>query len=180
MTFDITELHETQQQLERMARVDVLTGLPNRRQFDERIEEAMQRSRRAKQAMAAMFLDIDHFKSINDSLGHASGDAVLCEFARRLRACVRATDTVARLAGDEFVVLLENVDGAPELTRLCEKVVNCIRLPFRLDQAVVQVTTSAGVAVYEGAGQTAAAVLALADGALYQAKKQGRDRFVIA
>ena len=179
MTFDITELHETQQQLERLARVDVLTGLPNRRQFDERIEEAMQRSRRAKQAMAAMYLDIDHFKSINDSLGHASGDAVLCEFARRLRACVRATDTVARLGGDEFVVLLENVDGAPELARLCEKLVNCIRLPFRLDQAVVQVTTSAGVAVYEGAGQTAAAVLALADGALYQAKKQGRDRFVI-
>ena len=180
MTFDITELHETQQQLERLARVDMLTGLPNRRQFDERIEEAMQRSRRAKQAMAVMFLDIDHFKSINDSLGHAGGDSVLCEFARRLRACVRATDTVARLAGDEFVVLLENVDGAVELTRLCDKVVGCIRPPFQVGGEALRVTTSAGVAVYGGVGQTAAAVLALADAALYQAKKQGRDLFVIA
>ncbi len=180
MTFDITELHETQRQLEQLARVDVLTGLPNRRQFDERIEEAMHRSRRAKQTMAAMFLDIDHFKSINDSLGHAGGDSVLCEFARRLRACVRATDIVARLGGDEFVVLLENVDGAPELARLCEKVVDCIRPPFRLGKEALQVTTSAGVAVYAGTVQSAAAVLALADGALYRAKKQGRDRYVIA
>ena len=180
MTFDITELHETQQQLERLARVDVLTGLPNRRQFDERIEEAMQRSRRSKQALAVMFLDIDHFKPINDSLGHAGGDAVLCEFARRLRACVRATDTVARLGGDEFVALLENVDGAVELARLCEKVVGCIRPPFQVGGEALRVTTSAGVAVYGGAGQAAAAVLALADAALYQAKKQGRDRFVIA
>jgi diguanylate cyclase (GGDEF)-like protein/PAS domain S-box-containing protein len=180
MTFDITELQNTQAQLELLARVDVLTGLPNRRQFDERIAEAMTRSRRTKQAMAVVFLDIDHFKSINDSIGHAGGDAVLCEFARRLRACVRSTDTVARLAGDEFVVLLDSIDGGSEFGRLAEKIVACIRPPFHVaDQALV-VTTSAGVAVFEGGRQDAAEVLSLADGALYNAKKQGRDRFVLA
>ena len=180
MTFDITELHNTQQQLEQLARVDALTGLPNRRQFDERIEESMTRSRRTKRPMAVLFLDIDHFKSINDSLGHAGGDVVLCEFARRLRAGVRVTDTVARLAGDEFVVVLEGVDLAAELGRLAEKVVACIRPPFEVAGRALQVTTSAGVAVYDGAGHNAAELLSLADGALYAAKKQGRDRFVLA
>ena len=180
MTFDITELHNTQQQLERLARVDALTGLPNRRQFDERIEESMSRSRRTKRPMAVLFLDIDHFKSINDSLGHAGGDVVLCEFARRLRACVRLTDTVARLAGDEFVVVLEGVDVVSELGRLAQKVVACIRPPFEVAGSALHVTTSAGVSVYDGVGYNAAELLSLADGALYAAKKQGRDRFVLA
>ena len=180
MTFDITELQNTQEQLELLARVDVLTGLPNRRQFDERIAEAMTRSRRTKQAMAVVFLDIDHFKSINDSIGHAGGDAVLCEFGRRLRACVRATDTVARLAGDEFVVLLDGIDGGSAFDRLAEKIVACIHPPFQVAGQALAVTTSAGMAVYEGGRQDAAEVLSLADAALYQAKKQGRDRFVLA
>ena len=180
MTFDITELQNTQAQLELLARVDGLTGLPNRRQFDERIAEAMTRSRRTKQAMAVVFLDIDHFKSINDSIGHAGGDAVLREFARRLRACVRATDTVARLAGDEFVVLLDGIDGGSAFGRLAEKIVACIHPPFQVEGKALTVTTSAGMAVYEGGSQDAAEVLSLADAALYKAKKQGRDRFVLA
>jgi diguanylate cyclase (GGDEF)-like protein/PAS domain S-box-containing protein len=180
MTFDITELHETQRQLELLARVDVLTGLPNRRQFDERIDEAMRRARRSQRALAVMYLDIDHFKSINDTLGHAGGDAVLCEFARRLRVCVRATDFVARLAGDEFVVVLEGVEGPPELSRLADKVVACVRPQFRIDAAAFNVTASVGVALYEGDAKTAADMLALADGALYQAKRQGRDRYAVA
>ncbi|MEQ1685846.1 MAG: diguanylate cyclase [Burkholderiaceae bacterium] len=180
MTFDITELQNTQAQLELLARVDPLTGLPNRRQFDERIADAMTRSRRTKQAMAVVFLDIDHFKSINDSIGHAGGDAVLCEFARRLRACVRSTDTVARLAGDEFVVLLDSIDGGSEFGRLAEKIVACIHAPFEVAGQALVVTTSAGVAVYEGGRQDAAEVLSRADTALYSAKKQGRNRFVLA
>jgi len=180
MTFDITELQNTQAKLELLARVDALTGLPNRRQFDERIADAMARSRRTKQAMAVLFLDIDHFKSINDSIGHAGGDAVLCEFACRLRACVRSTDTVARLAGDEFVILLDGIDGGSEFGPLAEKIVACIRPPFQVAGTALVVTTSVGVAVYEGGRQDAAEVLSLADGALYKAKKQGRDRFVLA
>lgn len=180
MTFDITELQNTQAQLELLARIDTLTGLPNRRQFDERMVDAMARSRRTRQAMAVVFLDIDHFKSINDSLGHAGGDAVLCEFARRLRACVRATDTVARLAGDEFVVLLDSIEGGSAFERLAEKIVACIRPPFQVADQSLSVTTSAGVAIYAGGGQDAPEVLSLADAALYNAKKQGRDRFVLA
>ena len=180
MTFDITELHVTQRQLELLARVDPLTGLPNRRQFDERMAEALLRAQRLNQGVAVMFLDIDHFKRINDSLGHAGGDAVLCEFARRLKACMRATDTVARLAGDEFVVLLEGLDGAAELGRLADKVVDCIRPPFRAAGATLAVTTSVGVASCGPGERSAADVLARADRALYQAKQQGRDRFAIA
>ncbi len=184
MTFDITELHETQAQLERLARVDTLTGLPNRRQFDERIAESLKRSKRLKQTMAVMFLDIDRFKRVNDTHGHAAGDAVLCEFSRRLKACVRATDSVARLAGDEFVVLLEGLAegeaGARELNALAAKVVGCIRPPFVIDGVALTVTTSVGVAACTAGVDSAAQVLARADGALYQAKSQGRDRYAIA
>ena len=179
MTFDVTELHETQQQLELLARVDTLTGLPNRRQFDERIDAALQRMRRLQQPMAVMFLDIDHFKGVNDTLGHAGGDAVLCEVGRRLSACVRATDLVARLAGDEFVVLLEGVASDAELDRLADKVVGSIRPSFSVGETVMQVTTSVGVSACTAADTTSAEVIARADKALYRAKKQGRNRHVI-
>lgn len=179
MTFDITEHWEAQRELAQLARIDTLTGLPNRRQFDERLVEAMARARRSRRPMAVMFLDVDHFKSINDTIGHAGGDAVLCEFARRLRSAVRATDTVARLAGDEFVLLLEGVDSAADLDQLARKVVACIRPPFALATGARSVTTSAGVAVYDGAAQDAAELLAQADEALYAAKRQGRDRHVV-
>jgi diguanylate cyclase len=178
-TFDITDLKETQQKLESLALIDSLTGLPNRRQFEQRIAEAMARTRRNGQSMAVMFLDIDHFKTINDTLGHAAGDAVLVEFGRRLRACVRVTDTVARLAGDEFVLLLENVGDSTALRRLADKVVACIRPRFLLDEMSLRVTTSVGVARFEGTEQSAFDVLSLADDALYAAKHQGRDRYSI-
>jgi diguanylate cyclase (GGDEF)-like protein/PAS domain S-box-containing protein len=180
MTFDITEMQDTQHRLELLARVDALTGLPNRRQLDERIADAMSRKRRTTQSLAVVFLDIDHFKSINDSLGHASGDLVLCEFAKRLRGCVRTTDTVARLAGDEFVLLLESIDSDLDVISLANKIVACIRPPFQVAGKALAVTTSAGVAIYQGGAQTAAELLARADGALYQAKKLGRDRFALA
>ena len=180
MVFDVTELHQTQRQLERLARVDTLTGLPNRRQFDEGIDAALRRSRRLRQPVAIMFLDIDHFKTINDTHGHAGGDAVLCEFGRRLVACVRNTDMVARLAGDEFVVLLENLADASELERLAAKVVACIRPPFHIDSVELAVTTSIGVAITTDAATSASSLLVRADEALYRAKKQGRDGFAIA
>ena len=127
-----------------------------------------------------MFLDIDHFKTINDTHGHAGGDAVLCEFGRRLVACVRNTDLVARLAGDEFVVLLENLADASELERLAAKVVACIRPPFHIDSVELAVTTSIGVAITTDAATSASSLLVRADEALYRAKKQGRDCFAIA
>lgn len=180
MTFDVSELHRTQLQLERLARVDTLTGLPNRRQFDEGIDAALRRARRLGQPLAMMFIDIDHFKAINDTRGHAGGDAVLCEFGRRLKACVRTTDMVARLGGDEFVVLLENLAGAGELERLAGKVVASIHPPFRIESVELAVTTSIGVAITTDAATSASTLLLRADEALYRAKKQGRNCFVIA
>ena len=180
MTFDVTELRETQDRLEQLARIDSLTGLPNRRQFDERIAEGMARARRLGRSMAVMFLDIDHFKTINDSLGHAGGDAVLREFARRLLDSVRITDTVARLAGDEFVLLLEGVTNLADLDTLADKVVASIRPAFDVAGMPKAITTSAGIAVYDGSGIDAPSLLAQADRALYRAKQLGRDRYVIA
>ena len=180
MTFDISELRETQRQLELLARVDTLTGLANRLRFNERIKEALQRARRLERAVAVMFLDIDHFKRINDSLGHAGGDAVLCEFARRLQRCVRATDTVARLAGDEFVVLLEGLHDTDELGALAQKVVASVRPPFEFNGEFIEITTSVGVATCVDARSTPDELLARADAALYRAKSEGRDRYAIA
>ncbi len=179
MTIDITALHETQAQLEALARVDTLTSLPNRRQFDERIVEALARARRSKQTIALMFLDVDHFKRINDTHGHAVGDAVLREFARRLKANVRVTDTVARLGGDEFVVLLENVGGASDFGALAAKVVSGIRPRFELGEIRLAVTTSVGIASCTGGELSPAELLASADAALYRAKSLGRDRFEV-
>lgn len=171
---------DSRRQIELLVRADTLTGLPNRRQVDESLRGAMLRTRRTMRPMAVMFLDIDHFKAINDSLGHAGGDAVLREVARRLGASVRATDLVGRLAGDEFVLVLEGIDGVLELGRLADKIVACVRPRIEVEGAALAVTVSLGVAIYRGAEQSAADVLALADAALQQAKQQGRNRFSLA
>ncbi len=176
----LLERRATQGKLELLARVDALTGLPNRRQFDERIRDAMLRSRRTMRPVAVMLLDIDHFKAVNAAHGQGAGDTVLREFARRLEASVRATDMVARLAGDEFAIVLEGVDGVLELGRLAEKIVAGIRPRFEITDALLTVTASAGLAIYRGTEQSVADVLSLADVALKRAKQQGRDRFSLA
>ena len=180
MTFDISTLKETQHRLDMLARVDTLTGLPNRRQFDERLRDAMARTRRSESAMAVMFVDIDHFKSINDTLGHGAGDQVLKEFGARLQHHVRSTDIVARLAGDEFVVLAEGIRDTQELKALASKIVGSVRPPLTLESRPVSITTSLGIATYDGGSQTPADLLAAADRALYAAKRQGRDCFSLA
>ena len=180
MTFDISTLKETQRKLDLLARVDTLTGLPNRRHFEERLREAMGRSGQSETTMALMFLDIDHFKQINDSLGHAVGDLVLKEFGARLLSEMRSTDIVARLAGDEFVVVAEGLRDTQELKLLAGKIVSAVRKALFIDGRTLSITTSAGVATYIGGEQSAAELLAAADRALYAAKRQGRDRFVLA
>ena len=180
MTFDISALKETQHRLDMLARVDPLTGLPNRRQFDERLHDAMARTRRSDIPLALMFLDVDHFKAINDTLGHAAGDLVLKEFAARLKADVRSIDVVARLAGDEFVILLEGIHEIEELKSLAGKIVRAARAPLVIEGRVISVTTSVGVATYEGTEVSPTELLAAADKALYISKRQGRDRFTLA
>ena len=179
LSTDVTALKLIERQLSQLARVDTLTGLPNRRQFDEKLIEGLARSTRNRCPIAVMFLDIDYFKAINDSLGHASGDAVLKEFGARLKAAVRSTDTAARLAGDEFVVLLEGVATEHEAELVADKIVSAVRRPFIVDGAELKVTTSLGVAFAPGETDSRE-LLARADEALYEAKARGRDRFRIS
>jgi diguanylate cyclase (GGDEF)-like protein/PAS domain S-box-containing protein len=182
LSLDITELKAVERKLIELARVDTLTGLPNRLAFNELLPAAIARATRSQSALALMFLDIDHFKSINDTLGHAMGDDVLVEFARRLQANVRSTDTVVRLAGDEFVIVLEGLDRPEGASTVARKVITCVdAAAFQLDGRSLNVTTSIGVAFHlpAGAGVTTAELLARADAALYRAKAAGRNTFVL-
>jgi diguanylate cyclase (GGDEF)-like protein/PAS domain S-box-containing protein len=185
LTQDVTALKAYEAQLKALARIDTLTGLPNRLQFNEKIAEALDRTGRSNQALALMFLDIDHFKSVNDTLGHAMGDAVLKEFARRLLANVRQVDLVARLAGDEFVVILEALRHSDEAVGVARKIVEAVAQPMDLKDLHGQplvITTSIGIA-YRASGTGATnpkALLAQADEALYEAKGAGRNTFYLA
>ena len=177
---DVTPLKEAEHALERLAQYDTLTGLPNRRRFNDGIAAALQRSRRSGIPVALLFLDIDGFKGINDTLGHAAGDEVLREFARRLSASVRSTDLVARLAGDEFVIVLEGIHGREECRFVARKIIAAMRGEFHAGSTPLRVTTSIGIAMGQGPSTSAEALLKRADSALYAAKRQGRDRYEIA
>ena len=180
LSSDVTALKLIEQQLGELARVDSLTALPNRRAFDERLRDALLRSRRAHRPMALMFLDIDHFKQINDSHGHGVGDLVLKEFARRLSSCVRLTDMVARLAGDEFVVILEGLNTPEEAVTVARKIGAALRVPLLLDERLLLVTSSIGISYVLGQEVTPAELVAKADSALYDAKRAGRNTYAIA
>jgi len=166
-------------ELLRQARRDPLTGIPNRRQFEDVLDQAIERVRRQDSQMALAYLDIDNFKHINDSLGHAGGDEVLKEFALRLSASVRTTDTVARLAGDEFVIVFEHVRHADEVRLLAEKVMASVSPDFTVLGAPLRVTTSIGIALYAGGTETAGGLIGRADMALYDTKRRGRNGFTI-
>lgn len=177
LSSDVTELKTVEKKLTQLARYDTLTGLPNRHHFNDKLVEAMARCRRSASPMALMFLDVDHFKSINDTYGHGAGDAVLREFATRLASGVRVTDTVARLAGDEFTIILEQLHNQDEARMVGEKVVTAIRAPFKVQGHELQVSTSIGIAYFLGGEMTPDALMERADQALYQAKEAGRNTY---
>ncbi|WP_342621048.1 GGDEF domain-containing protein [Rhodoferax sp. GW822-FHT02A01] len=137
----------------------------------------MARCQRTGSRMALMYLDIDHFKSINDTYGHGVGDLVLCEVANRLKSSIRVTDTAARLAGDEFVLILEDLSDQDEVQMIAEKLVGTIRATMQLGDHKIHATTSIGITLCEGNELNPAALVARADRALYQAKAAGRDTF---
>ncbi|WP_298413525.1 diguanylate cyclase [Janthinobacterium sp.] len=172
---EITKTKAVHTALQFAAATDTLTGIANRRRFDEQLAQSMQRTRVARAPMALAYLDIDRFKAINDSLGHKTGDEVLKEFAARLVRGVRASDLVARLAGDEFVIIFEGVNGAAEVRQIGAKIIDAIRQPFELASGPLPVTTSVGIAIFREGALTPAQLLDLADQALYAAKGQGRD-----
>jgi diguanylate cyclase (GGDEF)-like protein/PAS domain S-box-containing protein len=181
LSTDVTALRASEQQMHRLARVDTLTGLANRRQFDELLEQALARYRRAKRPLALIFLDIDHFKTINDTHGHGAGDAVLKEFAARLLASQRETDVAARLSGDEFVVILDGLGAVAEAQAVATKLLHAIRRPMALGELTLEFTASMGLAYLDGSVDlTAKELMVRADRALYRAKEGGRDGLRIA
>jgi len=179
LSSDISKAKRHAEELSRLARIDTLTGLPNRRSYDERLAEALRRAQRSGSAIGLMFLDVDHFKQVNDTFGHAAGDVVLQEFAQRVKASVRVTDTVCRLAGDEFTVILEGLKAVDEAALVANKILQAFERPLVLEGCERKLSTSIGVAYTVSFPASAAALGAEADKALYAAKDQGRGRFFI-
>lgn len=167
-------LQASRDELEALARVDSLTGLANRRQFEERLAHALGRSRRYGQAVALMYMDVDHFKQVNDSYGHAAGDEVLRVFGQRLGACVRSGDLVARLGGDEFVVLIEDLAAPKTAEDIARKLIAAMGEDIAVEGATLRVTTSIGIA-YSMHPAVSKTLATAADMALYAAKKAGRN-----
>jgi diguanylate cyclase (GGDEF)-like protein/PAS domain S-box-containing protein len=172
---DITARVRAEEELARMAHYDALTGLPNRALLQGRLKRAMARADRGRTLLAVMFLDLDQFKEINDSLGHAVGDAVLKETALRLESCLRSTDTVARLGGDEFTILLEDVHTAEEIQRIADKLLRSIAERAEVSGHELHLSTSIGVTVYPLDDHDADTLLRNADLAMYHAKQEGRN-----
>ena len=174
---DISLIKHNERQLQRLAHHDPLTGLPNRSLFFDRLGQALRYAERANAMVGVLFIDLDGFKPINDRNGHKVGDRLLEEVARRLRMQVRKTDTVARFGGDEFVLLLSNLEGAPAAARVAEEVLNALRAPFHLAGTEACVSASIGVSLFPLAGETPETLLEAADSAMYRAKRGGRDGY---
>jgi diguanylate cyclase (GGDEF)-like protein/PAS domain S-box-containing protein len=177
---DITEQHRLQMKLEEMASHDALTGLANRRLFYDRFEIALSNARRIGRKLAVVSLDLDRFKAINDNWGHETGDLVLVESARRLTACLRGVDTVARFGGDEFVLLLWDIGEDSAATHIALKILEQFRIPFATGSGELILHASIGLALYPDAGTELATLLRKSDQALYEVKESGRDNFRFA
>ena len=176
---NITQRKEASERLAYMANHDALTDLPNRVLFFERVEQALRLAQRHQSALALMFLDLDKFKPVNDCYGHAVGDALLRQVAQRMVACVRAADTVGRVGGDEFVVLLQNVDSAEAAWGVAEKIRLALNEPFVLDGQSVSIAATIGLVVYPHHGSSADELTRHADLAMYRAKENGRNQVML-
>lgn len=175
---DISQRKQLELALKHQATHDKLTGLPNRAELSQRLEWALARKDRTREGLAVFFLDLDRFKSINDTHGHEAGDAVLVEFAQRLQNAVRRTDTVARLAGDEFVIVLVGMDDAEAGARaVAGKIIAQMDQPFSVAGADIRISTSIGIAIVDHQEFCPEALLSRADEAMYRAKKSGRNRY---
>ncbi|GAV20277.1 cyclic di-GMP phosphodiesterase Gmr [Mariprofundus micogutta] len=176
---DISEEKRIHHELEYLANHDSLTNLPNRKLFIDRIEHALPMAKRAKHTVALLFVDIDGFKPVNDMHGHAVGDSLLKAIAVRLRECVRESDTVARIGGDEFTILMEGVDDISHVMPIAEKVLNSMKRPFDVDEVHCRIGASIGISLYPEHADNLNDLVKRADGAMYQAKKLGRNRVCV-
>jgi diguanylate cyclase (GGDEF)-like protein/PAS domain S-box-containing protein len=174
---DVSERHRAEEDLRALVYRDPLTGLPNRRLFEDRLAIALAQAHRYRHRLAVIFLDLDRFKQVNDTLGHAAGDALLKAVSERLTESVREGDTVARLAGDEFTLLLPGIHYTEDLAAISQKLVETLRRPFPIDGQPVRVTASGGISLYPEDGEDGDGLLKNADTAMYRAKERGRDNF---
>jgi diguanylate cyclase (GGDEF)-like protein/PAS domain S-box-containing protein len=174
---DITERKAAQARIEYLAHHDPLTGLPNRSLLRERLEQEIGRAKRAERKVGVLFLDLDRFKTVNDSLGHAVGDRLLREVASRLRACLRDSDVVCRQGGDEFIVLLPELRSSNDAAHTARQIIEALRRPVDLGTQTVHTSTSVGIALFPEDGNTTSALLKAADMAMYHAKESERGTF---
>jgi diguanylate cyclase (GGDEF)-like protein len=174
---DITERTYAEEQIKHLAYHDALTGLPNRLLFKDRVTVALSHAQRNNSRLAVLFLDLDRFKVINDSLGHNVGDQLLQEVAARVQACLRDSDTVARLGGDEFTILLPNLIASDDAAPVAQKILDSIRAPFHIEERELFTSTSIGISLYPEDAADAETLIKNADTAMYQAKEQGRDNY---
>jgi len=174
---DITERIEAQERLHHLAHHDALTGLPNRILLQDRLEQALARARWRKRKVAVLFLDIDRFKVINDTLGHDVGDLLIKDFSLRLDNCLREGDTIARFGGDEFVILLNDINASEDVPVIIEKMLASIALPFDAEPHELFVTSSTGISLFPKDGDNGPTLLKKADAAMYLAKRQGKNAY---
>jgi diguanylate cyclase (GGDEF)-like protein/PAS domain S-box-containing protein len=177
LSTDITDQKKAMETIERQANYDQLTQLPNRRLFRDRLEQSIKNARRDRSSLALLFIDLDRFKEVNDTLGHNQGDALLVDAARRIVLCLRESDTVARLGGDEFTVILDEINVPGSVERIAQNIINKLTEPFHLGAETAFVSASIGIALYPEDAATTDDLLKYADQAMYVAKTSGRSRF---
>ncbi|MEW5768986.1 MAG: EAL domain-containing protein [Pseudomonadota bacterium] len=175
---DISSLKETQTRLDFLAHHDALTELPNRLLFNDRLRHAIERARRDRERLALLFIDLDHFKNINDTLGHHVGDQLLVEAAQRFKSLLRSADTLARLGGDEFVILMEGLSSHADAGHLADKIIAAFKEPFHIGGIDMHVGCSIGITLFPDDGDDAMSLLKNADTAMYRAKQAGRAAHV--
>lgn len=175
---DISIEKEQEKQLKFLAYHDQLTGLPNRILFEDRLKLALLNARRSKEIGAIMFIDLDRFKPVNDELGHDAGDAVLRQVSDRLQACVRATDTVARVGGDEFIVILAEIKQIPDAAKIAANIIKSINEPFYTSGAECSLGASIGISIFPNDGGELDVLVKKADEAMYEIKKRGRNNYL--
>jgi len=174
---EVFERMEAEQRVWHIAHHDALTGLPNRSLLHDRLDQALTQATRSEHRLAVMFLDLDRFKSVNDTLGHHVGDQLLMHVAERLREAVRAVDIVSRLGGDEFVVILPEIQDAGDATRVAQKIIAALAPPITLEGSLLHATPSIGISIFPDHGSEAYGLMKHADTAMYHAKADGRNTF---
>lgn len=174
---DITELKRMKDRLEYLSYTDILTGLPNRLLLNDRLMQQIRETERHRHRMAVMFIDLDRFKLINDSLGHGSGDELLRHISERLTKCVRSNDTVARLGGDEFIIVISDIERSNDAAAVARKILRALKSPISLNERDIHISPSIGISMYPGDGKDPDVLLKHADTAMYRAKNSGGNQY---